>query len=32
MYHLKGIFVNFSQVKDDNLPLLDEDHPLPQKD
>ena len=29
---LKGIFVNFSQVKDDNLLLLDEDHPLPQKD
>ena len=29
---LKGIFVNFSQVKDDDLLLREEGHPLPQED
>ena len=29
---LKGIFINFSKVKHDDLPLTDEDRPLPQKD
>ena len=27
-----GIFANFSQVKDDDILQLEEDHPLPQKD
>ena len=31
-YYLKGIFINFSKVKHDDLQLKDEDRPLPQKD